>query len=96
MIGEEAIRQMLDEDLVLTIFDRVKAPAYHEVRDADLLAVLNSFDFHDRRRIRRYQNYANIRRFLAPLYHEHAAEISKFMYGDGVMEYFATRQASGA
>lgn len=87
-----AILPLLDQDMILTIFDRVKAPAYNNVAEADFLAVLDEYGFHDRRRLTKFHQFNNVRRYLAPLYTNYHSELSRFLYGDGMLEYFATKQ----
>lgn len=91
MLAAVISRQFVDQDLILTIFDRVKAPAYNDMRETDFLGVLDDFGFRDRRRIHHYHQFNNVRRFLAPLYHDPKHPLSRMMYGEGILEYFATR-----
>jgi ubiquinone/menaquinone biosynthesis C-methylase UbiE len=91
ILADSIAFNLLDQDLVLTIFDRVKAPAYNDITEADFLAVLDEFGFVRRRRINHYHQFENIRRFLAPMYHAPHAPLAKMMYGEGMLEYFATR-----
>ncbi|OAI45217.1 hypothetical protein AYO42_03185 [Rhizomicrobium sp. SCGC AG-212-E05] len=87
----DSIVNLLDQDLVLTIFDRIKAPAYNDITEADLLAVLDEFGFTQRRRISHYHQFKNVRRFLAPMYYRPHDPLAKVMYGEGMLEYFARR-----
>lgn len=93
MANSDLARQLFDQDMVLTMFDRIKAPAYNDVPEADFLAVLDEFGFQERRRVHHYQNFSNARRFLAPLYNEYESPLARLMYGEGMLEYFATRAA---
>lgn len=92
MVSESAVHKLFDQDLVLTIFDRVKAPAYNNIQESDLLAVFDEFGFDERRRVSHFHQFENVRRFLAPMYNAPQSPLAKLMYGDGILEYFATKR----
>jgi hypothetical protein len=82
---------LFDNDLVLTIKDRIAAPVYHEHADDELIAVLQEEGFADIQRLTRYPKYTNIRRFLSPLYCDCSHPMARLFYGSGEVQLKATK-----
>ena len=85
------LMQLLDEDLVLTIKDRITAPAYHEHSEEELRRALSALGFEKIQRLVRYPKIRNLRRFLSPFYHKYDTDISKMLYGSGVIQLKAVK-----
>jgi SAM-dependent methyltransferase len=83
--------RLFDNDLVLTIKDRIAAPVYHEHADDELIAVLQEEGFADIQRLTRYPTYTNIRRFLSPLYCDYNHPMARLFYGSGEVQLKATK-----
>ena len=77
------IKKYIDNDLLLTIQDRVLAPKYKTYNLVDMKKLLKKIGFKDIYRIKKKVEFKNIRRLLAPFYFNYNHEISKALYGDG-------------
>lgn len=92
----EVLRGLVDEDLVLTLKDRLQAPTYQgfacdERRVRDWFAD----GFRDVRRISRYTyGFRNLRRFLAPLYLAYDHPFARLLFGDGYVQIIGQRLAA--
>jgi len=87
----EILKKLIDEDLLLTISDRLKTPVYHTYSLADFEAMLRGAGFSSWRRTSRQPSYANIRRVVAPLYKDYDHPLARLLYGDGTLVMLATR-----
>lgn len=90
-VSDATFRAMFDEDLVLTIRDRLQAPLYHRISRGAFEDTLSAEGFTKIERLGRYQYYQNIRRFIAPLYFEANNPYAKLWFGDGYLQYKATK-----
>jgi len=91
-VPRKIINKLFDEDLVLTIKDRIQAPIYQEISYADLVSWLKGNGFINIMRLTRYPRFRNVRRFLSPFYSEFDHDFSRFLYGDGNFQIRATKQ----
>jgi hypothetical protein len=82
---------LIDNDLVLTIKDRVTAPYYGHIAEADLMACLRRNGFTRMTRLTRYPAFGNVRRFLAPLYDDYRHPVSQLLYGEGCIQIRAVK-----
>ena len=80
---KDVMRTLFDEDLALTIKDRIKSPIYLEHSEEEIVAFLKDAGFSVTQRLTRYPVYRNIRKFLSPLYYQYNSEFSKLLYGSG-------------
>ena len=76
---------LFDEDLKLTIKDRLMAPKYKTYVEKELRIYLKKIGFKDIKRVKKKVEFKNVRRFIQPLYHHYDHKISKFLYGDGII-----------
>lgn len=90
-LPEHLLEELVDDDLVLTIQDRIAAPAYHEHTEEQLRACLEEEGFQKIERLTRYPYLKNIRRFLSPLYCEYDSEIARLCYGSGLIQLKAVK-----
>ena len=88
----EIIKSLFDEDLVLTIKDRITAPVYHEHSEEELVLFLNNSGFSKIERLERFPTYTNVRRFLSPLYYKYDSKFSKILYGSGNIQLKASNK----
>ena len=91
-IPMEIIKSLFDEDLVLTIKDRITAPVYHEHSEEELVLFLNNSGFSKIERLERFPTYTNVRRFLSPLYYKYDSKFSKILYGSGNIQLKASNK----
>ena len=91
IISDQLIEQLFNEDLALTIKDRITAPLFHEISNKSLLKYLKVLKLKDIKRITRYPNINNIRKYLAPFYFEYDNAYSKLLYGDGAIQLTAIK-----
>jgi ubiquinone/menaquinone biosynthesis C-methylase UbiE len=82
-ISSSMIEELFDEDLVLTIKDRICSPIYHEITYKKLELYIEELGCTKIQRLNRYSKFRNIRRFLAPMYNNQNSKYSKLLYGDG-------------
>ena len=90
-IPMETIQSLFDDDLVITIKDRITAPVYHEYSEDELISCLNNAGFSKIERLTRYPTFKNVRRFLSPLYYKYDLKFSKILYGGGYIQLKATK-----
>jgi ubiquinone/menaquinone biosynthesis C-methylase UbiE len=86
------VKELVDDDLVLTVQDRIAAPAYHEHTEEQLRACLKEEGFSQIERLTRYPYLKNIRRFFSPLYCEYKSEAAKLCYGSGLIQLKAVKE----
>lgn len=91
IIEKKLIAQLFDNDLVLTIKDRIMSPIYREVSWEEIDGWLKENGFTNIKRLTKYPRYRNIRRFLAPMYYKYDNDFSKIFYGGGTVEVIATK-----
>lgn len=92
-VPKALIELLFDRDLILTIQDRIQAPIYTETTEEELRTWLNENGFVNIKRLKRYPKYSNLRRFLSPLYDEYDNELSRFLFGDGMIQLIATKKS---
>lgn len=91
MISKLDFNILIDDDLVLTIKDRITAPVYFEHTEEQLRECLEEEGFGDIIRLTRYPKFNNIRRFLSPLYYEYNSELAKILFGSGYIQLKAKK-----
>ncbi|MDY0096172.1 MAG: class I SAM-dependent methyltransferase [Candidatus Vecturithrix sp.] len=91
-ISPEIMHTLFDEDLVLTIKDRITAPAYHEHDADELISALREYGFAEITRLTRYPEFTNIRRFLSPFYEQYDSEFAGLLYGSGSIQLKAVKR----
>ena len=91
VISNNLIHQLFNNDLALTIKDRITAPLYHEIPYVSLLKYLKKLKLKKIKRITRYPEIKNIRKYLAPFYFNYNDPYSKLLYGDGVIQLTAIK-----
>lgn len=77
---------LIDNDLILTIKDRIQAPRYIRFAEEEVREWFEEEGFGDVRRLRRYPRYRNLRRFLAPLYYHYDHPLASLLYGEGILQ----------
>jgi ubiquinone/menaquinone biosynthesis C-methylase UbiE len=90
---KDVMQSLFDEDLALTIKDRIKSPVYLEHSEEEIIAFLKDAGFSSAPRLTRYPVYRNIRKFLSPLYYKYNSEFSKLLYGSGAIQIKAKKDA---
>ncbi|NQV72890.1 methyltransferase domain-containing protein [bacterium] len=94
LVSESLFAELFDQDLVLTIKDRIQAPVYDYTRYDDLIELLASLGFTNFQRVRgEYFEFPNIRRYLAPLYSDFEHPFSQILGGDGMLKVIAVKKA---
>lgn len=85
---------LVDDDLALTIRDRLEAPTYWEFdfSEAQLRDWYEAAGYADVRRISRYTHgFRNLRRFLAPLYEDYDHPAARLFFGEGYVQLIGTK-----
>lgn len=92
---ERFFRSLFDNDLILTIKDRLQAPTYHDFdfTEAQVRGWYESAGFSEIRRLSRYtRGFRNLRRFLAPLYWQHDHPLARLWFGEGYLQMIGTKR----
>ncbi len=92
LIPKFLIKQMFNEDLVLTIKDRITAPLYHQSTEKELTEKLRKNGFTKIERLKRYPKQNNIRKFLNPFYFQYDHKFSRLLYGEGNLQLKAIKE----
>jgi ubiquinone/menaquinone biosynthesis C-methylase UbiE len=87
-----ALQNLLDDDLCLTIKDRIQSPLYDTISVRALLKALSELSITNICRISHPIQFYNIRRYLAPYYYDYSHPVAKFLYGDGYLQVFGTKK----
>ncbi len=90
--SKKKINELIDEDLILTIKDRLLSPLYLEFSDKEITEILKKKNFYKIKRLKRKPNFKNIRKFLVKLYFNYDNKYSKFFYGSGMPCIFAKKR----
>ena len=88
----DVITSLIDNDLILTIKDRITAPIYQETPIEDIINWLEKNKFVEIERLTRYPKFNNIRKFLSPLYHNYESELSKILFNEGFLQIKALKK----
>ena len=86
------LSRFVDEDLFLTIQDRVLSPKQNTYNEKKLKKLLSRMGFKNIYRIKKKVKFKNIRRLLSPLYYNHDSEISRALYGEGDLSLVMTKK----
>lgn len=90
-ISNSALKEYINNDLALTIKDRLQAPLYTEFIEQEVRDAFTKNGFENVRRLTRYPRYQNIRRFLSPFYNTYDNKWSRIFFGEGVPQMIATK-----
>ncbi len=86
------INNLFDDDLVLTIKDRLLSPLYIEFSDKDIANILKKNGFVKIKRLKRRPYFSNIRKYLVNIYENYDNDYAKFLYGSGMPCMFAKKK----
>lgn len=92
----DVFRSLFDEDLLITIKDRLQAPTYHAFgfTEKQIVIWFDEEGFEDIRRISRYTfDFHNLRRFLAPMYENFDHSLARFWFGDGCIQMIGRKRS---
>lgn len=87
-------RSLFDNDLILTIKDRIQAPTYYDFdfSEEQLKRWYREEGYQDVTRITRYtKGFKNLRRFLAPMYYHYDHPLARFWFGEGYIQLIGTK-----
>ncbi len=84
----DALLDLVDQDLLLTIEDRVLAPTYRQSTELEYRERLLEAGFSSAYRISKSPKFSNIRKIVSPFYKEFDTKIAQILYGDGGMLSF--------
>jgi SAM-dependent methyltransferase len=87
----ECLRELLDQDFILTLRDRMQTPKYKTYSFQEATELLRDAGFSSWRRIARKPVYQNVRKILAPLYHRYDSPLARLMYGEGGLIFIAIK-----
>ena len=87
----KTISSYLDNDLALTLKDRLLAPKYKTYDYNGLITKLKKIGFKKIYRVKKYTKFNNIRRLLEPVYYHYDSTLAKSLYGDGIIHFVVTK-----
>ena len=90
-INSQDIISLIDQDLILTLKDRITAPIYLETSFEKIKNRLMENKFETIERLTKYPKLNNIRRFLSPLYENYDSSFSKILFNEGFLQIKATK-----
>lgn len=79
----DSISNLIDNDLILTIADRVYAPLYRQTTEKDFQNKVLAAGFKDCQRISTSPKYKNIRKIVEALYTNYNSNLARIFFGDG-------------
>jgi len=88
------MKTLFDNDLALTIKDRIMTPIYLEHSEEEITAFLKDAGFSEIQRLTRYPVLKNIRKYMSPLYYKYDSEFAKLLYGSGSIQVKAIKSGS--
>lgn len=83
--------ELIDEDLVLTVKDRLLAPKYSMFTEKEFFRMLRSAGFRNLRRVTRRPEFGNVRSILAPLYERYDSPLARLLYGEGQIQVVGSK-----
>ncbi len=90
-IKVEDILSLFDQDLILTLKDRITAPIYLETPFDDIKNWLLEHNFSNIERLSIYPKFDNVRKFLSPMYENFNSEYSKILFNEGFLQIKTTK-----
>ena len=91
---KDYFRGMFDNDLILTIKDRLQAPTYHrfDFSEAQIRGWYEREGYKNIRRITRYTKYfKNMRKYFVPMYYHYDHPLSRLLFGEGYIQMIGTK-----
>mgnify|MGYP004053901719 CR=1 FL=1 len=77
------LKDLINNELVLTTKDRIAPPTYFRYLEEYVFNLFKMRSFRAIKRVSRNVHYNNIRKFLAPLYYNYENELARLLYGEG-------------
>ena len=87
----KSLKKYIDLDFLLTIQDRLLSPKYKTYNEKKLKNILKKIGFKKIYRIKKEVKFNNLRRLLAPFYYDYDHEISRALYGEGIISLVMTK-----
>ena len=87
------MKNMLSEDFCVFLHNHIQAPYWltNECTEEFITQMYKKNGFSKIRRIKKFVNRSDVRKFLAPLHYERDNHISKILYGQGYMQFIAKK-----
>lgn len=85
------INNLIDDDLILTIKDRIMSPIYQEFSQDEIVVILKKNKFKNIKKLRRFPKFKNVRKYLSKFYYDHDHKYSKILYGSGMPHILAKK-----
>mgnify|MGYP006078245211 CR=1 FL=1 len=76
---------LVDDDLILTVQDRVLSPLYYQYNFSEVSKLMKKCKFKSIKRVFTYPSYKNLRNTVAYYYNKPNDKISKLLYGSGLI-----------
>ncbi len=81
----------IDESLLLTFQDIILAPKYKTYNEKKLVTYLKKLGFGNIYRIKKKVSFNNLRKLLSPFYFHYKHDITRALYGEGVIIIMMTK-----
>lgn len=85
------LKNLIDEDFILSLKDRVVSPIYNEYDYRELNLLLKNVGFKKIKRVYTKVQYSNLRNVFAFYYQNPNLDISKFLYGSGSLNVIVSK-----
>ena len=90
-INFDKIKPLFDSDFCLTIQDVLQTPLRQSFPENFIIDEYKKNNFKNIKRLKKYIERKNIRKFTAPLHYYSNNKISKLLYGTGYLEYIGKK-----
>lgn len=84
--------KFFNEDLLMTIKDRLLAESYLEIGYDEIKSILKRNSFTNFQNLSFYPKFNNLRKFLSPFYFYKKHNLSKILYGEGLPQIIAQKK----
>ena len=87
------LKTMFSEDFCVFLHNHIQAPYWltNECSKEFILSMYKKNGFSKVKRIKKFVNRTDIRKFFAPLHFERDSKISKILYGQGYMQFIGKK-----
>ena len=92
-INYNFLKSMLSEDFCVFLHNHIQAPYWltNECSNEFIVSMYKKNGFSNIKRIKKFVNRTDVRKFFAPLHYERESQISKMLYGQGYMQFIAKK-----
>lgn len=85
------LKALVDEDLILSLKDRIEAPVYHQYDLNEIKSILKRVGFRKFKRVFTYPKYKNLRNIISYYFNKPENKISRLILGSGLINLIITK-----